>query len=372
MRRTVLYDKHIDLGGRMVEFGGWEMPVQYPAGIIEEHLHTRKEAGLFDISHMGRFYVSGGKSLSFLQHVLTGNAAALEPGRAQYTIIPNNSGGAVDDAYLYMIGECSYILVVNAANRKKDWDHLQSLLTDMDEIVIEDLTMDVAMISLQGPESRRILIDIFGEAALPEPGRNNLCSISFKDSEITIARSGYAGESLGFEFFLPAGTAAEIWDQFLGAGAMPVGLGARDTLRLEAGLPLYGHELGIDHENKEIPIFASSLARFAVSFSPLKGRYLGREALERQLEAHRRIVKRDYSNIENLRRIVKLFEMKDRGIARQGAEVFMAGRPVGWVTSGTVAPYWISEGKGLETRISDRIGRRAVGDLCQHRCRMVL
>ena len=370
MKRTPLYDKHVGLGARIVEFAGWQMPVQYPTGIVEEHLLTRRRAGLFDVSHMGRFLISGRDALPFLQHVLTNNAAALEPGKAQYTMIPNREGGAVDDAYLYCLGtleaaegqsEWKYLLVVNAANRDKDWDHLQSLLSEFPALELRDLTGDLAMLSLQGPESRRILIDLFGEAALPEPGRNNLLGISYRGTELTIARTGYTGEPLGFELFVPARLVEKVWDDLLEGGAVPVGLGARDTLRLEAGLPLYGHELGIGPDNGEIPIFSCPLARFAVSLSPLKGHFVGREALSEQFAAYRRIVKREYSRLQALPRMIRLFEIKERGIARQGAEVYVDDRHAGRVTSGTMAPYWIFEGEGLCSVQTDRSERRAIG-----------
>ncbi len=314
MMRTPLYEKHLSLGARMVEFAGWEMPVQYPTGIVEEHLRARRGAGLFDISHMGRFLVSGRDSLPFLQHALTNNAAALEPGKAQYTMIPNEGGGAIDDAYLYCLNALEYLLVVNAANRDKDWEHLQSIRSGYAGLELEDRTADLAMISLQGPESRHIMISCLGEEALPEPGRNNLTAISSLGSTLTVARTGYAGEPLGFELFVPEQSLDRVWDDFLAAGAAPIGLGARDTLRLEAGLPLYGHELGIDPENEEIPIFACPLARFAVSFSPLKKQFIGRHPLQDQFAVYRKIVKRDYSNLQSLPRIVGLFE----GSAGQG------------------------------------------------------
>jgi aminomethyltransferase len=385
--KTPLYQKHLDLDARMIDFAGWEMPVHYPAGIMEEHLLTRKQAGLFDISHMGRFLVSGPGSLPFLQHALTNNAAALEPGKAQYTMIPNPTGGALDDAYLYRLGEglarqptggqgqrisggadarrgdnaAAYLLVVNAANRDKDWNHLQALASGFPGVELADRTEELAMLSLQGPESRRILIGLFGEDALPEPGRNNLLEISVEGVEVAVARTGYAGEPLGFELFVSRGSVQPLWDRILTAGAAPIGLGARDTLRLEAGLPLYGHELGAGPENGEIPVFSCPLARFAVSFSPLKGQYIGRPALQRQFAEYRRIVRRDYGDLHVLPRLIRLFEVQDRGVARQGAEVFAGHRRVGWVTSGTMAPYWIFEGEGLCRVATDRSERRAIG-----------
>ncbi len=167
MRRTILYERHIALGAKMVEFGGWEMPLQYPAGIIEEHLRTRKQAGLFDVSHMGRFVIEGDGALAFLQHALSNNAAGLEPGRAQYTLIPDEHGGAVDDAYLYRFFPSEYLLVVNAANRQKDWEHLQRLLAGFPGARLADRTEELAMLSLQGPLSREILARVLGDPRGP-------------------------------------------------------------------------------------------------------------------------------------------------------------------------------------------------------------
>jgi len=361
LKQTPLYDKHVSLNARMVEFAGWEMPVQYPTGIVEEHLQTRKNAGLFDISHMGRFSVSGAESLSFLQKVLTNNAAALEPGKAQYTMIANERGGAVDDAYLYCLDEQQYLLVVNAANRDKDWDHFQEILPEYAGIECRDRTEELAMLSVQGPRSREIVLEVLGDEALPEPGRNNLTSLLWNGKVLHVARTGYTGEPIGFEVFLHREQAETFWDAILQAGAAAIGLGARDTLRLEAGLPLYGHELGSGPDGREMQIFSCLLARFAVSFSSLKGQYIGREPLLRQFEAYRRIVKRDYSDLQALPRLSRRFTLLDRGVARQGAAVFSGERQIGWVTSGTMAPYWIFEGEGLCSEITERSDRRAIG-----------
>ena len=167
LKRTVLHDRHVALGAKMVEFGGWDMPVQYK-GIVEEHLATRKSAGLFDVSHMGRFIIRGGNALPFLQHVLTNNAAALMLNQAQYTIVPND-GGAVDDAYLYRFVEGEYLLVVNAGNRDKDWKHFQSFLGQFPDVELIDRSEELAMISLQGPRSREVLAKLMDLAQLPEP-----------------------------------------------------------------------------------------------------------------------------------------------------------------------------------------------------------
>ncbi len=293
--KTVFYEKHVSLGAQMVEFGGWDMPVQYETGIVQEHLNTRKKAGLFDVSHMGRFVVSGPAALDFLQHVLTNNAAAIEVEEGQYTMIPDENGGAVDDAYLYRFVADEYLLVVNAANREKDWNHLRAFKDQFGRVDIADRTMEMAMLSLQGPLAKEILADIIDGGKLPEPLRNALSTVAISGSRVLVARTGYTGEPICFELFMERGDALQIWDLLVQKGAGPVGLGARDTLRLEAGLPLYGHELGLDPAGRLIPIFACSLARFAVSLSPLKGEFVGRQPLAEQFEAYKKIVDRDYS-----------------------------------------------------------------------------
>ena len=264
LKRTVLYDRHVALGAKIVEFGGWEMPLFYPAGIVEEHLGTRKGAGLFDVSHMGRFTVRGEGAVRFLNHVLTNNAGALDMRMvgAQYTLIPNEMGGTVDDAFLYRFSQDDYLLVVNAANSEKDWDHLQRALQGFPDAELINCTPEIAMLSLQGPESRKILEGMVDSGSLPEPMRNAVSVAGISGAEVRIARTGYTGEPLCFELFLKKDDAARVWDLLLAKGAAPVGLGARDTLRLEAGLPLYGHELGQDLDGKDMPLFTFPLCPY--------------------------------------------------------------------------------------------------------------
>ena len=170
--KTVFYDKHVNLGAKMVEFGGWDMPVHYESGIVQEHLSTRRQAGLFDVSHMGRFIVGGPRALDFLQYVLTNNAAALEIEEGQYTMIPNENGGALDDAYLYRFVADEYLLVVNAAKRKKDWDHIMAVKDKFGQVMIEDRTMHMTMLSLQGPTAKEMLSDLMDSGRMPEPLRH--------------------------------------------------------------------------------------------------------------------------------------------------------------------------------------------------------
>ena len=360
--KTVFHDQHVDLGAKMVEFFGWEMPMFYPTGIVKEHLATRKHAGLFDVSHMGRFIFRGTGALKFLQHVLTNNAEALDIREvgAQYTFLSNPTGGAVDDAYLYRFVEDEYLLGVNGANREKDWNHFQTLLKDFDKVELTDRTKEIAMLSLQGPKSREILESIIQNGLLPEPTRNTVSIVTISGVTVKVARTGYTGEPICFELFVDAKDGSMLWDQIVEKGAVPIGLGARDTLRLEAVLPLYGHELGQDPEGKEIPIFACPLAKFAVSFSPLKGDFIGRGALASQQEAFKKIVSRDYSMIQNLPRVSKPIAVAGRGVAREGAKVFKGDNHVGYVSSGTMVPMWVVQGQGLDSSQTDQHQLRSI------------
>jgi len=358
--KTVFYDRHVNLGANIVEFGGWEMPIQYDSGIVQEHLATRKHAGLFDVSHMGRFVIRGKDSLAFLQHVLSNSVAALEIEESHYTIIPNEQGGAIDDAYLYRFLENEYLLVVNASNREKDWNHLNLHLKKFKDVEMVDRTHDLSMISLQGPLSKDILLDVIDSGHLPEPRRNCLATAAINSARIQIARTGYTGEPICFELFVSKKDALMIWDLLIDKGAQPVGLGARDTLRLEACLPLYGHELGDDPEDNEIPIFSSNLSKFAVSLSPLKGDFIGRPALEKQFKALKRIINHDFSLIKDLPRIIMPVALLGKGLARNGYKVFHNGDHVGYVTSGTMIPYWNYVGVGISSKITDEKGLRAI------------
>jgi aminomethyltransferase len=361
--RTVLYEHHKALGAQMVEFGGWEMPIQYPSGVVEEHLSTRKRAGIFDVSHMGRFVVRGANAVPFLQHVLSNNVEALDlrPTGAQYTLILNETGGAVDDAYLYRFDESEYLLVVNAANRRRDWEHLQRHLKNFDGVELSDRTEEIAMVALQGPLSRRLMAEVVQSGRLPEPVRNAVGVVTIAGARVMVGRTGYTGEPLSFELFVDRDEAPHLWGLLASKGATPVGLGARDTLRLEAALPLYGHEFGQDQEGREIPVYAVPVAKFAVSFSQLKGDFVGRAALAKQFDALSKIIYRDYSDIADLPRLVQPVAITGRGIARAGARVFKGDKHVGYVSSGTMVPYWVSEDGGL---ISRPIGEHRLRSIC--------
>jgi aminomethyltransferase len=360
-QQTVFYQSHIDAGARMVDFAGWMMPIQYPDGIVAEHLWTRRHAGLFDVSHMGRFQISGSGSIAFLRHVLTNDCEKLSAGQAHYTILANEAGGAIDDAFLYRPCDGNYILVVNASNKDKDWEHLQQQSADFSDLELEDISDRTAMLALQGPDSEAILSSLTTKGNVPEPMRNAVASIKIGGVEVTAARTGYTGEPVCFELFMRAGFAVEFWGRLIAAGAKPVGLGARDTLRLEAGLPLYGHELGTNPDGGTIPIYAIPQAPFAVSFAGADRNFIGREPLVKQAQARQRYKDGDYSDTKALPKILRQFRLSDKGIAREGSVVYHQGRQSGWVSSGTMVPYWLYETEGDQVILKDEPDRRAIG-----------
>ena len=363
LKRTQLYDVHVAAGATMVDFGGWEMPIQYPSGIIAEHLYTRQVCSLFDVSHMGRLLIEGPQRKEFLQHVLTSNVSALDLNMAQYCIIPNENGGAVDDAYLYLFQEDNYLLVVNAANIDKDLEHLNRALSGFD-CTITNISDQWASIAVQGPKSKEMLMTLTGgESPTKEPTKNSLGTVSLEGRQARIAKTGYTGEPLGYEVYVRSEDAVWLWNRLVELGARPAGLGARDTLRMEASFPLYGHEMGVAPDGTEIPIFAVPLAKFAVSFSAQKGDFIGRAALERQHRAFIRHMDRDFSDMSALPRRIAPIALLDRGVMRAGMEIYRGDKLVGWVTSGTMVPYFKTQGEGLSTVILEASGKRAIG-LC--------
>jgi aminomethyltransferase len=343
LKRTPLYDAHVAAGATMVDFGGWEMPIQYPAGIVSEHLYDRRHCGIFDVSHMGRLIVSGPERVAFLQKVLSSNVAALVPGRAQYCIIPNEEGGAVDDAYLYMYENDRYMLIVNASNTDKDLAHFARFLPDFD-CSVENITDTYSSIAVQGPDSEKILRQLSGSDFITGPRKNDLNELNMEGRTVRLSKTGYTGDPVGYELFIDASEVTWLWNRLIDLGARPTGLGARDTLRLEAGLPLYGHEMGCDPSGAQMPVFAVSLARFAVSFREEKGEFIGRGILEAQKD-------------NTAKKIVPI-ALVDRGVMRAGMDIYHGGVHVGWVTSGTMVPYYHFDENG---NILDTTGKRSIG-----------
>lgn len=278
LRRTPLHAVHVEMGARMVPFAGWDMPVQY-TGIVEEHKTVRQSVGVFDISHMGQFIVSGKGAEAFLNRVLTNNIAELHPGQGQYTLLLNGRGGVIDDLIAYRTSEGEFFLVVNASRIDADWGHLESQLTPDDDVMMVNASDFTAGLAIQGPKAREVAATVFGNAdSFPE--HNKICVTMTHDGPMWFCGTGYTGEE-GFEFFMPAETAAEwfrkIVDAVKAAGGMPCGLGARDTLRLEMGYPLNGNDLSEDRT----PLQAG--LGFFVDLE--KGNFTGREALLAQKAA---------------------------------------------------------------------------------------
>ena len=340
LQRTVLHDWHVGNGARMVAFGGWNMPLQYASGITREHIATRSTTGLFDVCHMGRFRLLGPAAEGFLATMLTNDARGLAPRQAHYTLLANAQGGAIDDAYLYRLGMEDFLLVVNASNRDRDWSWLRSERLP-ENLSLEDASEELAMLALQGPRSAQILEALIGPGVLPEARRNRLRVVTSGASELVVARTGYTGESVCFELFVPRADAVGLWQRLVDAGAQPAGLGARDSLRLEAGLPLYGHEFGRDAEGNEIPIFANALARFGVRPAG-QGTYIGASVLERQRAEYDDILRGTCSipvAERMLQRLVKpLAVFESRRPLRAGYRLAHEGEAVGYVTSGTSVP----------------------------------
>jgi aminomethyltransferase len=308
LRKTVLYGTHIGLGAKMVEFSGWEMPVQY-SSIISEHKAVRERAGLFDVSHMGRYAVSGPAATDFLQTVHTNDIGALKPGQAHYGFFCNTHGGVVDDVIVYRREADRYWIVVNAGNREKDWAWLESHRRG--DAQLRDDSEEWALIALQGPAALDILRN-FTSLDFSTIPYYHAANTQVAGHDTFVARTGYTGED-GVEIAVRSADAEDVWLKLHGAGAVPCGLGARDTLRLEAAMALYGHEL-TDQTN---PLEAN-LKRFIQMGKP---DFVGRDWLERSLQ-------------EGLKRKLVGLQMLERGIARADYLVQMDGITIGKVTSG--------------------------------------
>jgi len=223
LKRTPLNEWHRSNGANMTDFSGWDMPIHYGPGIIREHLATRKYGGLFDISHMGRFRIRGRDAIPFLQHVLSNNAEAIEPNEALYSLLPDEEGGVIDDTYLYRLRQEDYILVVNAANKERDWAHLQEQAGSYTKLSLEDHSEELAMLAFQGPLAGRILDGLVEGGALPEPMKNRFSEAILLGASMWLSRTGYTGEPVGFEIFPPASMVVEFWNRLLETGTPKIG-----------------------------------------------------------------------------------------------------------------------------------------------------
>ena len=311
-QRTVLHDWHVARGARMVDFAGWDMPVQYTS-IIEEHTAVRSEAGLFDISHMGRLSFGGPDALALIQKVFTNNAATLKDGQVRYGLICNDQGGIRDDVLVYH-WPYGYAMVVNASNREKIVGWLAESKGSFN-VEIRDQTKDTCMIAVQGPRALDMCRGLT-EADAGKLGYYFATPTTYQGKPCVVSRTGYTGED-GVEYMVAAGQGLQLWEELLRRGAKPCGLGARDTLRLEAAMPLYGHEL-----SEEIDPFQAGLG-WAVKLDI--GDFHGREAL---------LVRRQDAKLKHR---VGL-ELQGKRIAREGAKILAKGKEIGSVSSGTFGP----------------------------------
>lgn len=321
LKQTPLNATHRRMGARMVDFGGWDMPVQYPAGTIEEHLRTRNHAGLFDVSHMGEIDITGPDAIAFINYITSNDASKLADGQAQYSALTTERGTVIDDLLVYRFAPDKFTLVVNAGTTDKDWDWITSHQGKY-AVDLKNVSADYCQLALQGPKALKIL------ARLSDLPLAEIKYYHFREGKVDgvsaiVSRTGYTGED-GFEVYAAANKAEQLWDRLLEAGnfgspegVLPCGLAARNTLRLEAAMALYGHEI-----DETTTLFEANLGWIC---KLNKGEFIGREVLAKQKE-------------EGPKRRLAGFEITGRGIARDGQDVVVNDNRVGRVTSGSPAP----------------------------------
>ncbi len=323
LKKTPLNHAHRELGGKMVDFGGWDMPVQYTAGVIEEHLRTRTAAGLFDVSHMGEIWVEGIDAIAFVNRLTTNDVTKLVDGQAHYSAFTNEKGGVVDDLLVYRFDQNKLLLVVNAGTTDKDWSWITSHKKDDEDIALTNASSDYCQIAVQGPKAVGILQKLT-ETNLDEIKYYWFTTGHIDGVEAIISRTGYTGED-GFEVYADAKFAVQLWNKLLETGKygdadgiLPAGLAARNTLRLESAMSLYGHELDDDITPLEAGLGWITKLQ--------KGNFTGRDTLAALKE-------------KGLSRKLVGFEMTDRGIARDGFDIYINDKKVGYVTSASPAPF---------------------------------
>lgn len=317
MKKTPLYEKHVELKGKIIDFGGWALPVEY-SGIIQEHEAVRNKAGLFDVSHMGEVLVIGEDSEKYIQNVVTNDISTLNDYQIAYTTMCYPDGGVVDDLLVYKFDSKKYLLVINASNTEKDFKWFKSNV--IGDVTVKNVSDDYAQLALQGPRAEAIL------QKLTNINLNEIEFYHFRENAVIgdistlVSRTGYTGED-GFEIYLASKDGAKLWDMLLASGKedglLPAGLGSRDTLRFEACLPLYGQEI-----DKDITPLEAGLG-FCVKLQ--KNNFIGKDALVKQKS-------------EGLKRKLVAFEMIDRGIPRSHYEVFKDNNKIGYVTTGSFSP----------------------------------
>ncbi len=314
-KKTPLYDVHVAAGGKMVPFAGYLMPIQYGTGIIAEHNAVRNQAGMFDVSHMAELELSGPDALANVNNLVTNDCAVLEVGQVTYTPYCNEQGGIIDDLLVYKKAEDRYLMVVNAANHEKDYAWVKAHL--FGDVKLEDLSEGIGQIALQGPNSEAILAKVAPAASIPSKYYTFVDNVDVAGKKALVSQTGYTGEH-GYEIYCAAEDTPAIWNALLAQGKdlglVPCGLGARDTLRLEAGMPLYGHEMDETIMPKEVGI--------SIFVKMEKENFIGKDAIAATEPRWRRIG----------------IKITDRGIARDGDKVFLGDEEIGFVTSGTKSP----------------------------------
>jgi len=322
LKRTPLNAAHRRLGGRMVEFGGWDMPVQYPAGTMTEHLRTRTRAGLFDVSHMGEIDVRGADAIAFVNRLTSNDASKLVDGQAQYSAFTTAEGTVIDDLLVYRFAADRLLLVVNAGTTEKDWDWIKAHHAG-ENVELINASDKYCQLALQGPDAISILQKLT-ETPLSDIKYYHFVTGKVDEVDSIISRTGYTGED-GFEVYAAPEKAEQLWNKMLDAGnfgsddgVLPCGLAARNTLRLEAGMCLYGHEI-----TEETTLLEANLGWIT---KLNKGDFIGRDVLAKQKE-------------DGLRRKLIGFEVTDRGIARDEQDILVNGERAGRVTSGSPAPF---------------------------------
>lgn len=316
-KKTVLYDKHVAANGKIVPFGGFLLPVQYEAGVIKEHMVVRENVGLFDVSHMGEVLIKGKDAAKYMNHLLTNRYDDMEFGQARYTTMCNEDGGIVDDLIGYRISEDFFMLVPNAANVDKDFAWMKDHV--IGDVTLENISEKVGQIALQGPNAKEVLLKLAKEEDIPTKYYTAKFNVPVMGKNVMISRTGYTGE-FGYEIYCAAEDAPELWDALLDAGKdigiLPCGLGARDTLRMEAGMPLYGQEMS----DTITPLEAG--LNFAVKLK--KEEFIGKESLEKKNPPARKRVG---------------LKVTGRGIIREHMPIYVGDKQVGESTSGTHLPY---------------------------------
>ena len=317
VQKTALYDRHVALGARLVDFAGWTLPVQYPTGPLKEHICVRQAAGLFDIDHMGQVIVRGPDALAFLQRVMTADVQAFSVGTANYSLMCYEDGGVVDDTFIYRLPD-HYFVAINASNSRKDTRWLNWQCSGYD-VIIDNVSVDTCMLALQGPRAEAILQRLC-DGDLSELSFHECAHMLIAGVRTLVGRTGYTGED-GFELFFPTGSAGLIWDRIMASGEpdglLPIGLAARDSLRLEPCMPLYGQEI-----SAEVNPIEAGLS-WALSFD--KPDWIGRGALIK-------------TRLEGRRRKAIGFELTEGGVPRHGCDVVVDGCICGEVTSGIYSP----------------------------------